>query len=137
MKQLTFRDGKVILKVGMARSWWASRSSTPVSGRVASRGGFDSHPFPFAINQIFQAYHLLTVNNFANQIQSQSSEFSLSVQTHFQMHVDCLYNAHQSISNSVDYFQELRLEVGKIIRKNPKKRGVGLSHPGQSIHNPN
>lgn len=57
--RLTFRALKVILKLGMVRSWWASRSSTPVSGRVASRGGFDSHPFPlfFIYLRIFYKFH--------------------------------------------------------------------------------
>jgi hypothetical protein len=30
--------------VGVVRSRWASWSSKPVAGRVAGRGGFDSHP---------------------------------------------------------------------------------------------
>ena len=32
--------------MGMDRSRWASRSSKPVAGRIAGRGGFDPHPFP-------------------------------------------------------------------------------------------
>ncbi len=32
--------------LGVAGSRWASRSSKPVAGRVAGRGGFDSHPLP-------------------------------------------------------------------------------------------
>jgi hypothetical protein len=35
-----------ILAAGVAKFRWASRSSKPVSGRFAGRGGFDSHPFP-------------------------------------------------------------------------------------------
>ena len=32
--------------LGVDKSRWASRSSKPVAGRFAGRGGFDSHPFP-------------------------------------------------------------------------------------------
>ena len=35
---------RLSLRVGVVRSRWASWSSKPVVGRVASRGGFDSHP---------------------------------------------------------------------------------------------
>jgi hypothetical protein len=35
---------RLSLHVGVVRSRWASWSSTPVAGRVAGRGGFDSHP---------------------------------------------------------------------------------------------
>ncbi len=35
---------RLSLFVGVVRSRWVSWSSTPVAGRVASRGGFDSHP---------------------------------------------------------------------------------------------
>jgi hypothetical protein len=31
---------------GVVGSRWAPRSSKPVAGRVAGRGGFDSHPLP-------------------------------------------------------------------------------------------
>lgn len=34
----------IILALGVVRSRWASWSSKPVAGRVAGRGGFDSHP---------------------------------------------------------------------------------------------
>jgi glutaredoxin len=43
--------GGVFLTAGMAESWWAPRSSKPVAGRVAGRGGFDSHPFPPVLNR--------------------------------------------------------------------------------------
>ena len=33
-----------MLRMGVVRSRWASWSSKPVAGRVAGRGGFDSHP---------------------------------------------------------------------------------------------
>ena len=36
----------IMLVMGLVRSRWASWSSKPVAGRVASRGGFDSHPLP-------------------------------------------------------------------------------------------
>ncbi len=32
--------------MGVHKSRWAFRSSTPVLGRVAVQGGFDSHAFP-------------------------------------------------------------------------------------------
>ena len=32
--------------MGVVGSRWAPRSSKPVAGRVAGRGGFDSHPLP-------------------------------------------------------------------------------------------
>ncbi len=32
--------------LGVGEFRWAPRSSKPVTGRSASRGGFDSHPFP-------------------------------------------------------------------------------------------
>ncbi len=35
---------RVSLRLGVVRSRWASWSSKPVAGRVAGRGGFDSHP---------------------------------------------------------------------------------------------
>ena len=35
---------RLSLYAGVVRSRWVSWSSTPVAGRVASRGGFDSHP---------------------------------------------------------------------------------------------
>ncbi len=31
---------------GVVGSRWAPRSSKPVAGRAAGRGGFDSHPLP-------------------------------------------------------------------------------------------
>ena len=37
---------RVSLLAGVVKSRWASRSSTSVTGRVASRGGFDSHALP-------------------------------------------------------------------------------------------
>ena len=37
---------RVCLRMGVVRSRWASWSSKPVAGRVAGRGGFDSHPLP-------------------------------------------------------------------------------------------
>jgi len=37
---------KVSLLPGVHKSRWASRSSTPVLGRVAVQGGFDSHALP-------------------------------------------------------------------------------------------
>ena len=46
LNQLTNANPTLSLRVGVVRSRWASRSSKSVSGRVASRGGFDSHPFP-------------------------------------------------------------------------------------------
>jgi hypothetical protein len=36
-----------MLAEGMDESRWALRSSKPLAGRVAGRGGFDSHPFPW------------------------------------------------------------------------------------------
>ncbi len=39
-------QAEVCLGVGVVESRWAFRSSKPVTGRVAGRGGFDSHPFP-------------------------------------------------------------------------------------------
>ncbi len=35
-----------LTSVGVVESRWAPRSSKPVAGRVAGRGGFDSHPLP-------------------------------------------------------------------------------------------
>lgn len=37
---------RLSLRAGVVRSRWASWSSKPVAGRVAGRGGFDSHPLP-------------------------------------------------------------------------------------------
>ena len=37
---------RLSLHVGVVRSRWVSWSSKPVAGRVAGRGGFDSHPLP-------------------------------------------------------------------------------------------
>ena len=37
---------RLSLSPGVVRSRRASRSSTPVAGRVAGRGGFDPHPLP-------------------------------------------------------------------------------------------
>jgi hypothetical protein len=37
---------RVSLRAGVVRSRWVSWSSKPVAGRVAGRGGFDSHPLP-------------------------------------------------------------------------------------------
>ena len=42
---------RLSLHVGVVRSRWASWSSKPVAGRVAGRGGFDSHPLPSKILQ--------------------------------------------------------------------------------------
>ena len=38
--------GEVFPAMGVVGSRWAPRSSKPVAGRVAGRGGFDSHPLP-------------------------------------------------------------------------------------------
>jgi hypothetical protein len=37
---------RLSLHPGVVKSWRASWSSKPVAGRVAGRGGFDSHPLP-------------------------------------------------------------------------------------------
>jgi hypothetical protein len=37
---------RLSLSLGVVRSRWASRSSTPAAGRFAGRGGFDPHPLP-------------------------------------------------------------------------------------------
>ena len=42
---------KVYNVLGVVGSRWAPRSSKPVAGRVAGRGGFDSHPFPLSFTQ--------------------------------------------------------------------------------------
>jgi hypothetical protein len=41
---------RLSLSPGVVKSRRASRSSTPVAGRVAGRGGFDPHPLPPGIN---------------------------------------------------------------------------------------
>ena len=38
--------------MGVVRSRWASWSSKPVAGRVAGRGGFDSHPLSPIITKV-------------------------------------------------------------------------------------
>ena len=43
---------RVCLPPGVVRSRRASRSSTPVAGRVASRGGFDPHPLPPCVHNL-------------------------------------------------------------------------------------
>jgi len=40
------RRGIICLDTGVVGSRWAPRSSKPVAGRVAGRGGFDSHALP-------------------------------------------------------------------------------------------
>jgi hypothetical protein len=44
--RLPILQPSIMLVSGVVRSRWASWSSKPVAGRVASRGGFDSHPLP-------------------------------------------------------------------------------------------
>ncbi len=38
--------GYALIRTGVVGSRWAPRSSKPVAGRTAGRGGFDSHPLP-------------------------------------------------------------------------------------------
>lgn len=53
-----------ILDEGVDESRWAPRSSKPVAGRVAGRGGFDPHPFPL-------------INNFENHMRIIGNPFGL------------------------------------------------------------
>lgn len=54
-----------MLWVGMEGSRWTPRSSKPVAGCQAGRGGFDSHPFPLKL-RIFHKkqrfYHIIIIS---------------------------------------------------------------------------
>lgn len=47
-----------VLCMGVVRSRWASWSSKPVAGRVAGRGGFDSHPLSPIVSSVEVTRHV-------------------------------------------------------------------------------
>jgi hypothetical protein len=58
---ISIPQGVCLNDTGVVGSRWAPRSSKPVAGRVAGRGGFDSHPLPPSTGILVITYNSISI----------------------------------------------------------------------------